>query len=66
MTARLVNPAFPTKVYAVRDKDWKLIGEVAADTAHQALEYATIDWGSQCRTAVISDFKMPGVRKVRY
>ncbi len=66
MKPSLVNPAFPTKVYAIRDRDWRLIGELAADTAHQALEYATIDWGPKCRTAVISDVKMVGVRKLRY
>jgi hypothetical protein len=66
MTTRLVNPAFPTKVYVIRDAQWRLIGEIAADTAHQALEYALIDWGPQCRTAVISDVKMPGVRKLKY
>lgn len=63
---RLVNPAFPTKVYQIRDKDWRLIGEMAADTAAQALEYATIDWGSYCRTAVISNIKMEGVKKFKY
>ena len=63
---RLVNPAFPTKVYCIRDRDWKLIGEIAADTAHQALEYATIDWGQVCRTAVISEVKMVGVKQFKY
>lgn len=63
---RLVNPVMPTKVYRILDKDSKLIGEMAADTASQALEYATIDWGSRCRIAIISDIKMPGVRKLKY
>lgn len=62
----LINQVFPSKVYQVRDADWRLIGEIAADTAHQALEYARIDWGPQCRTAVISDVKMEGVKKLKY
>jgi len=66
MITRLVNPAFPTKIYSIRDRNWNLIGEIAANTAHQALEYATIDWGPMCRTAVISDVKMPGVKKLKY
>lgn len=66
MTTRLVNPVFPTKIYSIRDRDGRLIGEIAADTAHQALECATIDWGPVCRTAIISDVKMPGVKKLKY
>ena len=66
MKPPLINQVFPSKVYAIRDKDYRLIGEIAADTAAQALEYAQIDWGEQCRTAVISEVKMVGVKKLRY
>lgn len=63
---RLINPVVPTKVYRIFDKDSKLIGEMAADNAHQALEYATIDWGPACRIAIISNVKMENVRKFKY
>jgi len=62
----LHNSVIPGKVYSIRDVNWHAIGEMTAATAHEALRDATIEWGDQCRTAVISKVALVGVKQMRY
>lgn len=62
----LHNSVIPSKVYSIRDRAWNNIGEIAANSAVEALREACNEWGNQCRTAVISNVVLAGTKKLRY
>lgn len=52
----MLNPVLPgARVWAVVDKDWRLVCRVLANTPHEALHEAKGQFGNRPRTAIPFD-----------